>query len=89
MFDVLRRGKLYVNMEKYEFTKTYLVYLGHVIGGVKLRVDHAKVEFIVKWPRPKTTTEVRRFHGVVQYWRNFIAIFSSISTLLHYLMSIK
>ena len=76
-------------MTKREFTKTYLVYLGHVIGGGKLIVDPSKVDYIVNWPRPKTVTEVRSFLGAFQYWRKFIAGFSSIPTPLYTLKSVK
>jgi hypothetical protein len=34
-------------------------------------------------------TEVRRFLGEAQYWRNFIANFSSIAAPLHVVTSIK
>ena len=47
VLDVLRRKKWYVKMTKCEFAKTYLVYIGHVIGGEKLIVDLSKVEVIV------------------------------------------
>ena len=76
-------------MSKCEFAQTYLVYLIHVIGGGKLRVDPPKFEVNVSWPRPKTITEVRSFLDAVQYWRKFLAIFSSIATPLHSLMRVK
>ena len=67
VLDVLRREKLYVKMSKCEFSKTSLVYLGHIIGGCQLRLDHVKVEVILNCTRTKTITEVRRFLGAVQY----------------------
>lgn len=54
-------------MSKCEFAKTYLVYIGYVIGGGQLKVDPAKVEVIVKWPKPSIVTEVRSFLGAIQY----------------------
>ena len=47
MLDVLKREKLYVKVAKIKVSKTYLVYLGHVIGGGKLGVYLSKVEVIV------------------------------------------
>ena len=76
-------------MSKCEFAKTYLVYLGHIIGGGHLRVDPSKVVVIVNQPRPNTITEIRSFLGAVQYWRKFISGFSSIAAPLHALTSIK
>lgn len=52
-------------------------------------MDPSKVEFILNWPKPNTVTEVRSFLGATQYWRKFIANFSSITTPLHALTSVK
>ena len=89
ILDVLRKEKLYVKMSKCEFTKTSLVYLGHIIGGGHLRVDLAKVAIILNLPRPNTVTEINKKLGVVQYWRKFISGFSSIAARLHALTSVK
>jgi len=32
VFDVLKKEKLYVKLSKCEFGKTFLVYLGHIVG---------------------------------------------------------
>jgi hypothetical protein len=76
-------------LSKCEFGKTSLVYLGYIVGGGELKIDPSKVEVIVNWPRPKNVTDVRSFLGETQYWRNFIANFSLISTPLHALMTMK
>jgi hypothetical protein len=76
-------------MSKCEFGKTSLVYLGHIVGGGELKIDPSKVKVILEWPKPKNMTEVRRFLGAAQYWRKFIANFSSIATLLHAVTTIK
>ena len=89
VLEILRKEKLYVKISKYEFAKTSLVYLGYVVGNGQLKVDLAKVECIVKWPKPSTVTEVRSFLGAVQYWRKFIANFSYIASPLHTLTSTK
>ena len=89
VLDVLRKEQLFFNISKCEFAKTSLVYLGHIIGGGELKIDPSKVEFIVNWPIPKTVTEARSFLGATQYWRNFIASFSSIASPLHALTTMK
>jgi hypothetical protein len=76
-------------MSKCEFGKTALIYLGHIVGGGQLKIDPSKLEVIVKWPKPKSVTEVRRFLGAIQYWRRFIPNFSFIATPLHALTSVK
>jgi hypothetical protein len=59
------------------------------VGGGKLKIDPSKIEVIVKWPEPKSVTEVRSFLGAVQYWRRFIPNFSFIAAPLHALTSVK
>jgi hypothetical protein len=58
VLDTLQREKLYVKMSKCEFCKTALVYLGHIIRGGQLKIDPSKIDVIVKWPEPKSVTEV-------------------------------
>ena len=89
VLDVLKKEKLLLKMSKCEFGKTYLVYLGHIVGGGELKIDPSKVEIILNWPKPNTVTEARRFLGATLYWRKFIANFSSIASLLHALTSVK
>jgi hypothetical protein len=89
VLDTLQRENLYVKLSKCEFGKTALVYLGHIVGGGQLKIESSKIDVIVKWPEPKSVTEVRSFLGVVQYWRRFITNFSFIASPLHALTSVK
>lgn len=70
-------------MSKCEFGRTSLVYLGYIVGGGELKIDHSKVEVIAKWPTPNNGNEVRSKLGAFQYWRNFISNFSFIASPLH------
>ena len=89
VLDVLKKEKLFLKMSKCEFGKTYLGYLGYIVGGGDLKIDPSKVEVILNWPKPNTVTEVRSFLVAAQYWRKFIANFSSIAATLHALTSVK
>ena len=66
VLDVLAREKVYLEMSKCEFGRTYLVYLGYIVGGGELRKDPSKVEVIQNWPNPTNVTKVRSFLGVAQ-----------------------
>jgi hypothetical protein len=89
VLDVLRKEKLFLKMSKCEFGKTSLIYLWHIVGGGELKIDPSKVKVILEWPKPNNVTEVRIFLGAAQYWRKFIANFSSIATPLHAVTSVK
>jgi hypothetical protein len=89
VLDFLKKETLFLKMSKCEFGKTSLFYLGHIVGGEELKIDPSKVKFILYWPKPNKVTEVRIFLGATQYWRKFIANFSSIIALLYVVTSIK
>jgi hypothetical protein len=63
--------------------------LRNIVGGGEIKIDPSNVKVILDWPKPNNVTEVRRFLGATQYWRKFIAKFSSIATPLHVVTSIK
>jgi hypothetical protein len=89
VLDVLRKKKLFLKMSKCEFGKTSLIYLGHIVGGGELKSDPSKVKVILEWPKPNNVIEVRIVLGEAQYWRKFIANFSSIAAPLHEVTSVK
>jgi hypothetical protein len=89
VLDVLRKEQLFLKLSKCEFGKTSLIYLGHIVGGGKLKIDPSKVKVILEWSRPINVIEVRSFLGEAQYWRKFIANFSSIAAPLHAVTSVK
>jgi len=36
--------------------KTSLNYLGRIVRGGELKIDPSKMEIVVNWPKPKSTT---------------------------------
>ena len=53
VFDQLCKHKLQAKLNKYEFGKPYVKYLGHVVGSGELRVDSDKVAAALDWEPPK------------------------------------
>lgn len=75
-----------MNIDKCEFCMSSLRYLGFVIDKQGLRTDPDKIEAMVEFPRPNTTTEVKRFLGMVSWYRRFVRDHSSLIAPLNSLL---
>eukprot|EP00253_Pinus_taeda_P029790 PITA_29790 len=51
--------------------------------GGELKINHPKMEAIMKWSVPTNVFEVKSFFGETQYLRKFIASFPAVAALLH------
>ncbi|GBG60193.1 hypothetical protein CBR_g3437 [Chara braunii] len=82
VLSLLRQHKYKVNLEKCEFGRTRILYLGHEVSAAGIRPKDAKVASRRDWPRPQTITEVRSFLGMCSYYRNFVKNYSTIASPL-------
>ena len=74
----IERARLTINLNKTEFGHAEVEYLGHKIGGGKVRPLHDRVQAMRELPRPKDKKGVRRFLGMAGFYRGFVRNFSSV-----------
>ena len=85
----LKEANLTINLDKCEFCRSSLKYLGYVVDQEGLRTDPDKVAAILEYPLPQTVTQLRRFIGMSGWYRRFIKNFSDLSAPLTFLIKGK
>ena len=68
-----------LNREKYNFFKSHIQYLGHLISGEGIKPLPEKLESIKEMPPPTTPKEVKQFLGLIGYYRRFVPRFADIA----------
>lgn len=78
VFQALSNYNLKIQLDKSEFLKKEVAFLGHIVtpNGVKPNPD--KIEAIKKWPLPRNEKELRGFLGTLGYYRRFVKDFAKI-----------
>lgn len=83
----LQTEGLKAKLEKCDFFKTEVRYLGHIISQDGVATDPSKVEAVAKWPRPRNVSELRSFLGFASYYRRFVEGFAKMAAPLHRLVA--
>lgn len=76
---ILLEAGLTLRLDKCNFMATEIKYLGHVINEGTITPGTDKVEAIRRYPSPTSVTEVRRFLGLVGFFRKLVPDFSTIA----------
>ena len=79
LFQKLREVGLKLKDSKYNYFKTRVQYLEHLVSGKVIKPLPEKLESVKKMPAPTTPKEIKQFLGLVGYYRKFIPIFADIS----------
>lgn len=86
----LRQHQLTINVNKCIFGQDECEYLGFKINDQGYRPPQDKVQAIIDYPKPETIQELRRFLGMMNYYRRCIPGAAQIQSLLNeYLKSSK
>ena len=78
VFEMLKTECLFVNQKKCSFFTTSVTFLGFVVSTDGVHADQSKIDAVLEWPRPRTLHDIRSFHGLSSFNRQFIRNFSTL-----------
>lgn len=86
LFTRLKEFGMVINPSKCIFGAEEVNFLGCVVSSAGIKPMDVKVEAIKQFPVPKTVRELRRFLGMVNFYRRFIKDAAHSQALLHDLL---
>jgi Reverse transcriptase (RNA-dependent DNA polymerase) len=86
---IIQANGVRLNLEKTEFAKSRVKFLGKIVGSNEISMDPTKIEAIVSIQRPTTMKMLKSFLGVINFHREFIPHMSCIAKPLTDLTSQK
>lgn len=72
VFERLQKNNLTINVGKCQFSKSEVQFLGHKIDARGILPSESRVSAIREFPQPGTTSELKKFLGMINYYRPFI-----------------
>ena len=82
ILQVVRDNQLYAKIEKCEFDKDKMTFVGYMVSKEGIGMDPAKVAAILDWPTSKNVKEVQSFLGFANFYRKFIMHYSTLTAPL-------
>ena len=79
VMERLKQANLQLNINKCEFLKSHVCYLGHILSKDGISPDPKKIEAVKCFPQLSTVKNVRQFLGLAGYYRRFIKHFANLS----------
>ncbi|CAM1319420.1 Uncharacterised protein r2_g2776 [Pycnogonum litorale] len=86
LFKRLQSANLRLRLDKCEFAKPKVKYLGVIISGEGTSPDPEKVRAIDRFPVPSSIHELRSFLGLVRFYEKFVHSLSDIAKPLYLLL---
>jgi hypothetical protein len=82
VLSILREVNLKLNPSKCCFAAESIVFLGHVVSKEGTKPDLGKTDAVLRFPEPKTVTNVKSFLGLTGYCRKYIKGYSRLASPL-------
>lgn len=79
VFERLRQSNFKLQLDKCEFLRKEVTYLGHIITPNGIKPNPEKIKAILDYPIPKTPKQLKGFLGLLGYYRKFIRNFAKLT----------
>ena len=89
VFEKLKEAGITLKLEKCEFACEAIDFVGYNISNEGIKPQKILTEAIINFSSPTSKKELKRFLGMIGFYRNFIESFSKISKPLNNLTSDK
>lgn len=87
LFERLAKYGVLLNTSKCIFGQTEVMFLGYKVSAAGTQPPECKVQAIQDFPEPKTVKELRRFLGMLNFYRRFIPAAASTQAPLNQLLA--
>ncbi|GFW75783.1 retrovirus-related Pol polyprotein from transposon 17.6 [Trichonephila clavipes] len=81
-FENKEKAKSTIKPSKCKFAQQNVKFLGHIVGQGFRTPSEIKVQAVLKFPTPRTKTQIRAFLGLAGYYQKYINLFSVIAVPL-------
>lgn len=86
IFKTLHKANMKIQIDKCEFLKTEVEFLGFLVSKDGLKTTETKVKTILDFPPPQTLKELRSFLGLSGFYRCFIKDYAKLAKPLSVLL---
>ena len=87
IFERFRKHNLYIKASKCFSGYSELDFVGIVVSEKGLQISRTKIQYILDFPSPTVSKQLKSFLGTANYLRDFVKGYSTISQPLHQLMT--